>query len=105
MRRNINHSKYNNYQFRQMNTDILMYAFIVLLGAGIQMNLIKIPGMNVNKITQETRKRKPPSESKPSDTSNDTKGETKKNRCRLDCNSIPGSSCVNRKCTDPYLQL
>lgn len=25
--------------------------------------------------------------------------------CALDCSSIPGSSCVNGKCTDPYLQL
>ena len=112
MSRNINRSQYNgrlnNYQFRgQMNTDMPMYAFIVIviLGAGIQMNLIKIPGMNVYKIPQKMRKRKPQSESKPSDTSNGTKEETKKIRCRLDCNSIPGSSCVNGKCTDPYLQL
>lgn len=25
--------------------------------------------------------------------------------CSLDCSSIPGSSCVNGKCTDPYLFL
>ena len=110
MIRNINRGQHrlNNYQFRgQMNTDVLMYAFIVIVivGAGIQMNLIKIPGMNVNKITPETRKRKLQSDSKASDVSPGTKGETKKIRCRLDCNSIPGSSCVNGKCTDPYLQL
>lgn len=25
--------------------------------------------------------------------------------CRFDCSSIPGSSCVDGECTDPYLQL
>lgn len=109
MSRNINRGQYmGNYQFRgQMNTDMLMYAFIVIviLGVGIQMNFIKIPGMKVNKIIPEMHKRKPQSESRPSDKSNSTKDKPPKYYCQLDCNSIPGSSCVNGKCTDPYLQL
>jgi len=47
------------------------------------------------------------------DVKNDTPGVKKDTRsvpdvpgvCALDCSSIPGSSCVNGKCTDPYLQL
>jgi hypothetical protein len=98
-----------SYQYKQRkpNDDTLMYAFIgiVLIGVGIQMKIIKIPGRNVKQTTRRKSQRVTSDEASPV-----SSGETPGDKldaipCPYDCSSIPGSSCVNGKCTDPYLQL
>jgi len=116
MNRNIGQNNYQHrgsHQFkRRTNTNVLMYVFIAfaILGAGVQMNFIKIPGLNMEKTfipinkskrKSETRDRK----SQPESSDKSTNSEENKIPCALDCSSIPGSSCVNGKCTDHYLQL
>ena len=120
----MNQYSQNNYQNRgshdrrpfkrKMNTDILIYVFIAIaiLAAGIQMDFIKIPGLNTKKTLNLINKSKSKSETRDRKTQPESSSDKKttnpdknKTPCGLDCNSIPGSSCVNGKCTDPYLQL
>jgi hypothetical protein len=105
----------NRYNHRKTNDDTPMYAFIgiVLIGVGIQMNIIKIPSMNTRRLASRERKsqqgasRERKSQQGASDEGSDETPGDKFDAipCQYDCSSIPGSSCVNGKCTDPYLQL
>ena len=88
--------------------DTLMYLIAIgIIGAGGYYAWDK--GMFSTKITFEEIKEV--KESKPDDVKNDVVKNKQKQKadvpgmCQLDCSSIPGSSCVNGKCTDPYLYL
>ena len=109
---NNNNQRFNGYnrRFNGYNQRFnIMYAFIgmvVLIGGGIYMNVIKIPGFNFkntfNSTTPRLREQTTP-DVMPSKKS--TVDKTDEIPCPYDCSSIPGSSCINGKCTDPYLQL
>lgn len=85
--------------------DILLYI-VVIAALGVGSYVIR-NSTTLNDTVKDTKK----------DTVNDTKKDTRKDTrkpntkekisgvCSLDCSSIPGSSCVNGKCTDPYLYL
>ena len=109
----------NGYRNNSRNSNMIMYAFVAIiilaLGVGIHMNVIKIPGLNTkntfipltirgmsrDKKSQQNTHDEIPSE-KPKQP---TGSKTEEIPCPYDCSSIPGSSCVNGKCTDPYLFL
>ena len=104
-----NNTRYNSTRKRSKTSYVYVFIFIAFIGAAyfaIQKNIIKIPGMSPTLTTvPESRKLK-----SNSDTSGEEKTQEKKITsdeipCHYDCSSIPGSSCVNGKCTDPYLQL
>lgn len=90
----------NRYRNNQNN---IMYAFIgivILIGAGMHMN---VQEMTFNPVIRPRLREQGTPDSEPLKKS--TRVKTSEILCPLDCSSIIGSSCVNGKCTDPYLYL
>lgn len=112
-----NNNRFIEYQ-NNRNSNMIMYALaivILALGVGIHMNVIKIPGLNTKNtftpstIRGQSRDKKSqqntPDEIPSEQPRQPTGRKTDEIPCPYDCSSIPGSSCINGKCTDPYLHL
>ena len=113
-----NNNRFNEYQ-NSRNSNTLMYAIIAIvilaLGVGIYMNVIKIPGFNMKntfipstimgRSRDKKSQQKTPDEIPSEQPKKPTGSKTDEIPCPYDCSSIPGSSCINGKCTDPYLHL
>ena len=109
-----NNNRFIEYQ-NNRNSNMIMYALaivILALGVGIHMNVIKIPGLNTkNTFTPSTIRGQSLDKKSQQNTPDEIPSEQPTGRktdeipCPYDCSSIPGSSCINGKCTDPYLHL
>ncbi len=91
---------------RNSDTQLFVIVGIVLLiGVGIQMNIIKIPSTKSEQTFTRKSKRGTLDGTTQNSPSKKPRDKIDAISCQFDCSSISGSSCVNGKCTDPYLEL
>lgn len=98
-----------NRNVRNNDTDMLMFIpIIIIIGAGgyyAWKNGMFNAKITFKKIEKDTKVKKD------EQTENQKQKDKPKQKpdvpgvCALDCSNIPGSSCVDGKCTDPYLFL